>query len=138
MVEVRCLSAGRPSNWRGGRCKFGLRLNKEDNGGRVPRFEEGDMVPGCLLGVRAAARTAVGRPFDAPSGMFGPEKTIRNERRCFCFWYFVCFMSRSAQGKGSGDECCFLFSKCSPSEAALNEKGSDDDGCMNTRRKVAV
>ena len=108
---------------------FGLRHNTEENGGSVPRFEGGDMIPGYLLGGWAAAGTSVGRSFESPSGFSGPEKTIRNERFCLCFWCFVSSKSRSALGEGNGNGCCFLFSRCSHGGAAQGNSGGDGDWC---------
>ena len=59
---------------------LGLRLNKEDKRGEVPQFGEDEVASGCSLGMWAAARTAVGRTFDAPPGKNGPGWEA--EERC--------------------------------------------------------
>ena len=78
--EERSLARGRSrrSLTEGG--VLGLRLNKEDKRGRVPQFGGDDVSSGCSLGMWAAARTAVGRTFDAPPGKSRPG--WKAEERC--------------------------------------------------------
>ena len=132
-VGMRCRTGVAPGPRGGGLRRCGLRLNKKKTRGkRVPSLGGGDMVPGCLLGVMAAMRTAVGRPFVAPPGKIsGPICSTWKGRLCFCFWFFVCFVSGTARrsDRGSDDDCCFLFSECSPSEAARRYERGSDDGC---------
>ena len=78
--EERCLVGGRSRRSLTVGGALGLRLNNEDKRGRVPQFGEDEVASGCSLGMWAAARTAVGRTFDAPPGRGGPR--WKAEERC--------------------------------------------------------
>ena len=126
---MRCLLGERSRLSRWGREMLGLRLNNEDKSGMVPPFGEVDMASGCSLGVLAAARTAVGRPFVAPPGKAGPERTTSEGRPDLCSCFFASFDSLMVlvSERGRALVCCFLFSRSSPWGAALHKGGSGDD-----------